>query len=90
MGRMNWTDWTDTFLLALDVFGVNPERFFSLEQAYTLEPILKKYTQRIPTCGQRFDSSCRSYNHDRVVFLDDQGHYQRKMITCCADTAHRR
>lgn len=49
MGRMNWTEWTDTFLLALDVFGVKPGTFFSLEQAYTLEPILKKYIQKIRT-----------------------------------------
>ena len=42
MGRLNWTDRTATFLLALDVFGVKPGMFFSLEQAYTLEPILKK------------------------------------------------
>ena len=78
MGRMNWTDWTDTFLLALDVFGVKPGTFFSLEQAYTLEPILEKIYPKNSNLRAKIRQQLQVLrDHDRVVFLDDQGHYQR-------------
>jgi hypothetical protein len=60
MAGIDWTDWTDTFLLALELSGVEVGMEFSLEQAYKLEPILKKFTQRIPISAQKFVSNCKS------------------------------
>jgi isocitrate dehydrogenase kinase/phosphatase len=78
MGQLNWTEWTDTFLLALDVFGVKQGTFFSLEQVYTLEPILGKIYPKNSNLRAKIRQQLQVLrDHDRVVFLDDQGHYQR-------------
>jgi hypothetical protein len=78
MAQLDWTDWTDTFLLALDVFGIKPGAFFSLEQAYTLEPILRKIYPKNSNLRAKIRQQLQVLrDHNRVLFLDDQGHYQR-------------
>ena len=78
MARMNWTDWTDTFLLVLDVFGVKVGTFFSLEESYNLEPILKKIYPKNSHIRAKIRQQLQVLrDHDRIIFIDDQGHYQR-------------
>ena len=78
MGRMSWTDWTDTFLLALDLSGIKAGSFFSLEQAYDLEPILKKIYPKNSHIRAKIRQQLQVLrDHDRIIFIDDQGHYQR-------------
>ena len=78
MAGIDWTDWTDTFLLALELSGVEVGTEFSLERAYKLEPILKKIYPKNSNIRSKIRQQLQILrDHDRILFLDNQGLYRR-------------
>tara|TARA_B100000767_G_scaffold107609_1_gene103122 strand:+ start:1152 stop:1394 length:243 start_codon:yes stop_codon:yes gene_type:complete len=78
MAGMDWTDWTDTFLLALELSRVEVGTEFSLEQVYKLEPILKKIYPKNSNIRSKIRQQLQILrDHERILFLDNQGHYRR-------------
>jgi hypothetical protein len=72
MVGMDWTDWTDTFLLALELSRVEVATEFSLEQVQKLEPIWRKIYSKNFNIRSKIRQQLQILrDHERILFLDN-------------------